>query len=211
MGDKDVGRITGLKGTWIRFVTRIQMSNPGTFEVWINGEKVFSKTWNLRAMGPSLRWSNGIYCTRWDTETPTGPRELTFWHDNMRIATTYAEADPASWSDGDPAPAADGGAADGGAPDAGGAVADAADPGPATGGAPGTGGRATGGATGGAAGGATGGAAGDPGDEPEMPPAARSSGCSIGGPGAPWLAVAALLLLRRSTSGSRAARRRAAG
>src|SRR4051812_2091709 len=75
-GDKDVGKVTGLKGTWIRFVARIQMSNPGTFEVWINGQKVFSQRWNLRAMGPSLRWSNGIYATRWDTETPTGPHQL---------------------------------------------------------------------------------------------------------------------------------------
>jgi hypothetical protein len=31
-----------------------------------------------------------------------------FWHANMRIATTYAEADPASWGDGDPGPAGDG-------------------------------------------------------------------------------------------------------
>src|SRR4051812_27752625 len=76
MGDKEVGTITDLRGTWIRTVTRIHMANPGLFEVWINGKKLFSQMGNFRAMGPSMRWSNGIYCTRWDTETPTGPREL---------------------------------------------------------------------------------------------------------------------------------------
>jgi hypothetical protein len=122
-GDKDAGRVTGLRGTWIRFVTRIRMATDGIFEVWINGEKTFSQSGNFRAQGPSMRWSNGIYCTRWDTETPTGPRQLTFWHDNLRIATTYEEADPATWGDGDPGSADAGGATDGA-----GAATDAGDP-----------------------------------------------------------------------------------
>jgi hypothetical protein len=195
MGDKDVGKITGLRGTWIRFVTRIQMSNPGTFEVWINGDKVFSQRWNLRAMGPSLRWSNGIYCTRWDTETPTGPRELTFFHDNMRIATTYEEADPASWSDGDAPAPGDAGTTGDAAP----ALPDAALAADAAG-TGGTGGSATGGssgrATGGTGGSAQGGAAGGPDDEPVMPPrgSAKSGGCQLGGSGAGGGAVLALLL-----------------
>src|SRR5437762_11482022 len=66
-------------------------------------------------MGPSLRWSSGIYATRWDTETPTGPHELSIFHDNLRIATTYDEADPAKWGGTDP-PAPDGGAVDAGDP-----------------------------------------------------------------------------------------------
>ena len=202
MGDKDVGRVTGLKGTWIRFVTRIHMANPGVFEVWINGDKVFSKQWNLRAMGPSLRWSNGIYCTRWDTETPTGPRELSFWHDNMRIATTYEEADPASWSDGDGPATPDAGAppdAEAAAPDAAGAPDSATGGKPATGGAPGTGGKATGGS-----GSGEGGAGGAPDEEPPVPTrAAKSGGCQMGGPGGMGAAALALLLLlrrRRATS-----------
>ena len=110
MGDKDAGSVAGLKGTWINFITRIHMATDGVFEVWINGQRTFSQRGNWRAHGPSMRWSNGIYATRWDTETPTGPRELTFFHDNLRIATTYAEADPATWGDGDGPPPGDGGA-----------------------------------------------------------------------------------------------------
>src|SRR5206468_1701420 len=110
-GDTDVGPITGLRGTWMRIVTRIHMASPGVFEVWINDHKYYSRNGNLRSMGPSLRWSSGIYCTRWDTETPTGPHELSIFHDNLRIATTYDEADPAKWGDGD-APTADGGTVD---------------------------------------------------------------------------------------------------
>src|SRR5215213_6453587 len=32
-GDKDAGSFSGLRGTWIRVVTRIHMANPGMFEV----------------------------------------------------------------------------------------------------------------------------------------------------------------------------------
>jgi hypothetical protein len=147
MGDKDVGPVTGLRGTWMRVVTRIHFANPGLFEVWINGQKFFSQKGNFRPAGPSMRWSNGIYATRWDTETPTGPRELSIWHDNMRIATTYEEADPATWGEGGPSPT-DAGAS----PDAEGPMvpADAGEPMPAdaratpqdtgAGGTPGTGG-----------------------------------------------------------------------
>jgi hypothetical protein len=198
MGDKDVGRIPDLKGTWIRFVTRIHMANPGIFEVWINGQKMFSQTGNFRAMGPSMRWSNGIYCTRWDTETPKGPRQLSFWHDNMRITTTLAEADPASWGEGaGPAPAPTDAAAetpaDAGtptAPDASVAPApDAATP------------KATPMPTGGRSG--SGGSGGAGGEEPEDPPPASkptSGGCSVGGAGSGGVWLLALLALRRRQS-----------
>jgi uncharacterized membrane protein YgcG len=215
-GDKDVGPITGLRGTWIRVVTRIHMATAGTFEVWINGQKFFSQNANFRAQGPSLRWSSGIYCTRWDTEVPTGPRELTFFHDSLRIATTFAEADPASWSDGDGPPPPDAGAdaadndADPGvASDAGDSRAtDAAMAGGAGGGA--TGGSGAGGGGGGprpSPGGAGGGAGGGSGSEDTGGeaggPSGRASnghGCRLDGGGSGtggrgWLAVVAGLLL----------------
>jgi MYXO-CTERM domain-containing protein len=218
-GDKDVGTVGGLKGTWIRFVTRIRMANDGIFEVWINGKKEFSQSGNFRAMGPSMRWSNGIYCTRWDTETPTGPRELSFWHDNMRIATTYEEADPATWGDSDPPATGDAGAdaadgSQGGEADAAtgtGGSAGAGSGGASAGGAGGAGSGGAGGsgaggnkpASGGAGGskpsaGTGGGSGGGAGDAP-----ASASGCTFGGtparPGhAAWLLVlAGLLLVRR--------------
>lgn len=211
-GDKDAGRVAGLRGTWIRFVTRIHMASNGAFEVWINGEKTFSQRGNFRAHGPSMRWSNGIYCTRWDTEAPTGPRELTFWHDNMRIATTYEEADPATWGDGDPGPSA--GAGDGGTPvdagavDSGDAVVDAADTAVAEA-APGVGGAGggTGGILAGGTGGmvmmppsrGTGGAGGTMPASPAEGPGAGAesgSGCAFGGRGAPdGLAGAAMVVV----------------
>jgi hypothetical protein len=188
-GDKDVGRITDLRGTWIRIVTRIHMATDGAFEVWINGKKEFSQNANFRAMGPSLRWSSGIYATRWDTETPTGPHELSIFHDSLRIATTLDEADPASWNDGDappppsdaaaPAPPPDGG--DTPTPDAGG-----------------------GGGTGGSAGGPPpteppGGAGGTSAPPPVAPKRPHGGGgCQVGGSGAAgWWVLALLLVVRR--------------
>jgi len=88
--------ITNLRGTWIRVVTRIKMSTAGAFEVWVNGTKTYTINGDFRSMGPSLRWSAGIYYTRWATEAPTGQRVLSIFHDSMRIATTLNEADPAS-------------------------------------------------------------------------------------------------------------------
>src|SRR3954466_6473237 len=35
--------ITGLRGTWIRVVTRIHQSTNGIFEVWVNGQKTLSQ------------------------------------------------------------------------------------------------------------------------------------------------------------------------
>jgi hypothetical protein len=196
-GDKDVGTIGNLKGTWIRFVTRIHMATDGAFEVWINGQKEFSQKGNFRAVGPSLRWSNGIYCTRWDTETPTGPRELTFFHDNLRIATTYEEADPATWDGDGPATSPDAGADSSGANVTADASAPATD---AAAGADAVGGSSAGGA------GGTGGSA----EPPTAPPtsdraSAGGFGCRLAETTGPtrtgWLAGLGLLLvaLRRRT------------
>jgi MYXO-CTERM domain-containing protein len=210
-GDKDVGPITGLRGTWIRTVTRIHMATDGAFEVWINGEKFFSQKGNFRAHGPSMRWSNGIYCTRWDTERPTGPRELTIWHDNLRIATTFEEADPGSWGEGASPPPADAGASADAAPDAGEPDAGGAGAGGAGGGNDGSGGRAA--AAKGGASGAGSGTGGSDGEEPAASSVA-SSGCRVaggGGSGGPgWLGVVAgvlLLSIARRRHGARRVRR----
>ena len=186
-----LGSITNLRGTWIRVVTRIKMSTAGAFEVWVNGTRTLSLSGDFRAVGPSLRWSSGIYCTRWDTEMPAGQSMLSIFHDSLRIATTLEEADPASWGGMDP-PAPDAGVIspdasadashadartepDTGATGTGGASG--------TAGSSGTGGAGTGrGGTGGSP--ATGGSGGEPEPEPTPPPrASTKGGCSVGGSG----------------------------
>ena len=99
-GARDLGSISGLRGTWIRIVMRIVLSSQGTMEVWVNGEKVHSEKGNFNPHSSgSIRWSNGVYATRWIKEQPVGPRTLVLLHDHLRAATTYAEADPASWQE----------------------------------------------------------------------------------------------------------------
>jgi hypothetical protein len=111
-GSRDIATITGLRGTWIRIVTRINMTASGPFEVWVNGTKSLSAPINLVVGGdpPTIRWANGIYCTAWRTQQPAGGSPLSVWHDHFRVATTYAEAEPANW--GSPLQV-DAGAADG--------------------------------------------------------------------------------------------------
>jgi hypothetical protein len=92
---KDFGPIP--RGNWVRIVTRIKQSTSGIFEVWVDGVKRGSVTGDLTVSGGSIRWSSGIYCTRWDTEPPAGQSSLTIFHDHLRVATTYSAADPASW------------------------------------------------------------------------------------------------------------------
>ena len=167
-GSRDLATITNLRGTWIRIVTRINMTASGPFEVWVNGTKTASVPINLVVGGdpPTIRWSTGIYCTAWRTQQPAGGSPISVWHDHLRVATTYNEAEPASW--GNPS-LVDAGAADGPAtPDA--AISDAsggdsgsagAGGGSGSGGAGGTAGGGGGvgaGGSAGAAGGASGGA-----------------------------------------------------
>jgi hypothetical protein len=215
-GSKDIASITNLRGTWIRIVTRINMTAQGPFEVWVNGTKSASFPINLVVGGepPTIRWSNGIYCTAWRTQQPAGGSPISVWHDHLRVATTYAEAEPANW--GSPS-LVDGGAADGpvmrdaGSPDlrtgdggsggggAGGERGSTGGAGGSTGGAGGSGGAGTGGAgTGGAGTGgrsATGGAAGPTAgsggaegeEDPPRPSKRQPSGCAVGARGpAPW-------------------------
>ena len=94
------GNIAALRGTWIRIVVRLKLApTGGAFEVWINGKKVISQL--NRSLLPktsnSIRWSSGIYCTDWRTHVPSGPWELSVFHDQARIASTYALAEPANW------------------------------------------------------------------------------------------------------------------
>lgn len=110
-GNTDLGPITGLQGTWIRLVTRMKLGPAGMMEFWVNGEKRATLNGNIQAPNKgAIRWSVGMYCTYWRREQPKGLNPMVLFHDQMRVATTYAEADPASWEDGAPGvPALDGG------------------------------------------------------------------------------------------------------
>jgi hypothetical protein len=88
------------RGQWVRIVTRLKLhATDGAFEVWVNGTKVISKTGMtlLPSTSKTIRWSSGIYCTTWRDGTPAGQRELSIFHDHARIASSYSEAEPASW------------------------------------------------------------------------------------------------------------------
>jgi hypothetical protein len=107
------------KGTWIRVVTHIRHHpTNGLFEVWVNGVKGLTFTGDVSpAPGAPIRWSSGMYCTRWRAEQPAGLNPMVLFQDHYRVATTQAEADPMSWGEGDgPGPPP---------PDAGDAVPDA--------------------------------------------------------------------------------------
>jgi hypothetical protein len=96
----DLGTIS--KATWTRVVVRFKTSNPGVFQYWVNGSRKASVT-NVNLTipngSPTMRWSSGIYCTSWRT-TPPPPGDMKtrgIYHDQHRIASSYAEAEPANW------------------------------------------------------------------------------------------------------------------
>lgn len=94
----DIGAIS--RGTWIRIVTRLKLSaTGGAFEVWVNGVKKVSRTGIslLPSTSQTIRWSSGIYCTAWRDGTPAGQSQLSIFHDQARIADSYALAEPANW------------------------------------------------------------------------------------------------------------------
>jgi len=102
-GHQDLGAIQ--KGVWTRVVARFKLGNPGTFEYWVNGNKVASLP-NISLSPPNgattIRWSTGIYCTAWRNHIPPdgdifNQLTRTIYHDHFRIASTYAEAEPANW------------------------------------------------------------------------------------------------------------------
>ncbi len=95
-----VGKITNLRGTWIRLVVRIRLhASAGAFEVWMNGSRLVSRPSMafLPKTAQTVRWSSGIYCTAWRDGTPAGGSVLSIFHDHARIASTYALAEPANW------------------------------------------------------------------------------------------------------------------
>jgi hypothetical protein len=214
-----IAKITGMQGKWIRVVTHIKHHDSnGLFEVWVNGVKGFTQGGDVSpAPTAPIRWSVGMYCTRWREEQPRGLNPMVLFHDHQRVATTLEEADPASWTDG---PGTTPPPSDAGAPDAGATedpsdaattetTPDAREASPDTAAAPeagGASGSGAGGAMGGGAGGmggrrppsTKGGAGGSADPEPDgaSPKAAASaSGCGIagGGRGGPAAIVAALL------------------
>ena len=96
----DIGSIASLRGSWIRIVTRIKLAaSGGAYEVWVNGVKKVSRTGIslLPSTSKTIRWSSGIYCTGWRDSTPTGQSQLSIFHDQARIANSYALAEPANW------------------------------------------------------------------------------------------------------------------
>jgi hypothetical protein len=96
----DIGSIASLRGTWIRIVTRFKLAaSGGAYEVWVNGVKKVSRTGIslLPSTSKTMRWSSGIYCTAWRDGTPAGQSQLSIFHDQARIAGSYALAEPANW------------------------------------------------------------------------------------------------------------------
>ncbi|WBB62454.1 ricin-type beta-trefoil lectin domain protein [Streptomyces sp. WMMC500] len=95
-----IAKITDLRGSWIRIVTRIKFhATDGALEIWVNGTKRVSRTGIpvLPKTAHSVRWSSGIYCTAWRDQQPAGGTVLSVYHDQARIANSYALAEPANW------------------------------------------------------------------------------------------------------------------
>jgi hypothetical protein len=96
-GSVDIGAITA--GVWTRVVHRLYLrSTGGVQQYWVNGTQTLNRT-NISSFevpGTTLRWSNGMYCTQWRTSVPTTQYRI-FHQDHFRVASSYAEAEPASW------------------------------------------------------------------------------------------------------------------
>ncbi len=95
-----VAKVTNLRGTWIRIVTRLKFDAAnGAIEIWVNGVTAYSKSKVpvLPRTSNTIRWSSGIYCTGWRENPPAGPRGLAVFRDQARIAKSYSLAEPANW------------------------------------------------------------------------------------------------------------------
>ncbi|HZP60299.1 MAG TPA: heparin lyase I family protein [Opitutaceae bacterium] len=93
--------ITGITpGAWMRIVTQLTDATSGTFAVWVNGSKKITLNGNLVAPAPNgnVRWSVGEYVTGWTgVTTKPSPSYRELYHTHFRIASSYAEAEPANW------------------------------------------------------------------------------------------------------------------
>ena len=103
VNEVDFMDISAFRGTWLAVVVRLNMRTAGTFEVWVNGTRQVSRAGDVSTSwngSPDIRWSTGLYCGPWYRSLPTGPSDLSLYGDHYRVATTYAEAEPASWGGG---------------------------------------------------------------------------------------------------------------
>jgi hypothetical protein len=106
-GNRDLGGCTN--GVWIRVVVRLQTKDPGVLAVWVNGERKLNDTdgslpgrkgYTIHRGSPTARWSVGLYVTWWrDPRVPVGQKVRQLYQDHFRIASSYAEADPANWTE----------------------------------------------------------------------------------------------------------------
>ncbi|HZP61671.1 MAG TPA: heparin lyase I family protein [Opitutaceae bacterium] len=87
--------------TWTRIVTHIHsVASGGIFEVWVNGNKVLSQKGDFVAPGNggAIRWSTGCYVSGWfQKSAPQGPSTRIVYGTHYRVASSYAEAEPANW------------------------------------------------------------------------------------------------------------------
>jgi hypothetical protein len=95
------GLATVTRGVWNRVVIQGRWVNDssGFLRLWYNGSQVlnFSGATTINASNP-YRMDVGLYANSWyDQGQVTGQSDRQAWFDNIRIATTYGEADPASW------------------------------------------------------------------------------------------------------------------
>jgi hypothetical protein len=94
----DCGPIS--KGVWTRVVVRFKTTNPGIFEYWVDGVKkqsVSNVDLTILNGSPTMRWSSGIYVTWWRTKPPGPQLTRQIFHDQLRVASSYEAAEPASW------------------------------------------------------------------------------------------------------------------
>jgi hypothetical protein len=88
------------KGVWTKVVVRFKTTNPGIFEYWVDGVKKQSVTnvdLTILNGSPTMRWSTGIYVTWWRTDPPGPQLTRQIFHDQLRVASTYEDAEPANW------------------------------------------------------------------------------------------------------------------